>query len=198
MREKNYKTLRAALDRLPQYEAGSGCWSAITNKLTQASVRQRAPLGDRLPTYAPPTGVWNKVNKGLDERNAARLRHLPRRRFLRLAAAVAALVLALSLVFAYDPGPEVSYAYSREEAPEPVIADWDEDESSFTQALEQVQQRNEPHLNNLGHELDELTSAREEVKAMLVAYGEDPGIVLQLAEIERERDDVYRRIIVEL
>ena len=54
-------------------------------------------------------------------------------------------------------------------------------------------------LNNLGQELDELTSAREEVKAMLVAYGEDPTVIVrQLADIERERDDVYRRIIVEL
>ena len=79
-----------------------------------------------------------------------------------------------------------------------MVADWDEDEGSFTRARREVTERNEPRLNNLGHELDELTEAREEVKAMLTAYGDDPEMVRQLAEIERERDDVYRRILIEL
>ncbi|PPK88836.1 hypothetical protein CLV84_1809 [Neolewinella xylanilytica] len=197
MKEKNYQTLRDALDRLPRYEGDARCWSAIKAMLDDAAEGATARLADRLPTYAPPPAVWNGVNKGLDVTKRAPVRRLPRR-WASMAAAVA-VVVSFSVVFlTYNPGPEVSYAYSRETAPPPVVADWDNDETSFNRARLEVAQRNEPHLNNLGHELDELTSAREEVKAMLVAYGEDPGIVRQLAEIERERNDVYRRIIVEL
>ncbi|WP_116106467.1 hypothetical protein [Lewinella sp. IMCC34191] len=198
MKEKNYRTLREALDRLPNYDALGDSWSAIDGKLNQATSGASAPLGSRLPTHAPPPGVWNTISKELDEDKRARMRRLPLRRWTSVAAAAAVLLLFVTVFLLYDGGPEISYAYSREAAPEPVVADWDDDENSFQLARREVEERNEPHLNNLGHELDELTSAREEVKAMLVAYGEDPGIVQQLAEIERERDDVYRRIIVEL
>ncbi len=142
--------------------------------------------------------MWNAVSQGLDAKRAtAQRRRLPRR-LLAAAAALALLLTAAVGISRWDGGPRVTYAYSQELPPDPVVADWDDDESSFQRARAEVQQRNEPVLNNLGHELDELNSAREEVKAMLVAYGEDPTVIRQLAEIERERDDVYRRIIVEL
>ena len=198
MKEKNYRTLRDALDRLPEYEPGPVAWSNIADHLAEAAGRNRASLAERLPTYAPPPQVWNKVSQGLDAPPVAAVRRLPVRQWgAAVAAAVVLLLIAVPLL-TYDAGPEITYAYTQEATPEPVVADWDDDESSFVRAREAVQERNEPHLNNLGYELDELTSAREEVKAMLVAYGEDPGIVRQLAEIERERDDVYRRIIIEL
>ena len=198
MKEKNYRTLRDALDRLPDYEPGPVAWSNITDRLEGAADRTRASLADRLPTYAPPPQVWNKVSQELDAPRPTVVRRLSVRGWVvAVAAAVALLLLAVPLI-RYDAGPDISYAYTQEATPEPVVADWDDDESSFERAREAVQERNEPHLNNLGHELDELTSAREEVKAMLVAYGEDAGMVRQLAEIERERDDVYRRIIIEL
>ena len=189
MNERNYDRLRQALDRLPIYSPPEDNWAAISRALDP-------PLGERLPTYAPPPEVWNAVSKGLD--TAPRVRRLPPRRLLAIAAAVLLLLSAGMFLLRYDPGPSVSYAYGQEAQPAAVVADWDDDEESFVRARQKVQQRNEPRLNNLGHELDELTSAREEVKAMLVAYGDDPDVIQQLAAIERERDDVYRRIIVEL
>ena len=197
MKEKNYGTLRSALDRLPNYEPGAATWSGIAGRLDRAAARDRGTLGERLPTYAAPPQVWNDLSKDLDAGGRARVRALPKR-WLGAAAAAAVGVLAVGLYFGYDGGPEVTYAYGQEAAPAAVVADWDDDEASFARARQEVAQRNEPHLNNLGHELDELTQAREEVKAMLVAYGEDPGVINQLADIERERDDIYRRIIVEL
>jgi hypothetical protein len=98
----------------------------------------------------------------------------------------------------YDAGPSVSYAYHQEAQPTAPVADWDDDEESFRRARRQVSERDEPQLNHLGYELDELTDAREEIKEILVAYGQDPAVVRQLAEIERERDEVYRRILIEL
>ena len=198
MKEKNYGTLRSALDRLPDYTPGPAAWKGIAGRLDRAATQTAEGLGQRLPTYAPPPGVWNAVSQELDNRSRTRIRVLPTRWLGAAAAAVAVMVLAVGIYLGYDGGPEVTYAYGQEAAPAPVVADWDDDEASFARARQEVAQRNDPHLNNLGHELDELTLAREEVKAMLVAYGEDPQVINQLADIERERDDIYRRIIVEL
>lgn len=181
MREKNYTTLREALDRLPSYEAPPLGSSRLTT--------------EHLPTYAPPPAVWNKVNEGLARRPS--VRRLPRRVLLGIAASLLVLVVA-AFAMLYDAGPRISYAYEREAAPTPVVADWNEDETSFDRARREIERRDEPSLNSLGHELDELNAAREEIKSMLVAYGEDPIVINQLAEIERERDDVYRRVLVEL
>jgi hypothetical protein len=91
-------------------------------------------------------------------------------------------------------------AYSQETAParSSVDVNLEKDELSFQNAIAEIEARNEPGLNALRHELDELTEAKEDIKAMLVSYGEDPSVIRQLAEIERGRSDIYRRIIVEL
>ena len=192
MKERNYDRLREALDRLPTYSPPLDNWAKLAEQLSP-------PLRERLPTYAPPPAVWNAVSKGLDEApRRGTVRQLLTRRWTAIAAAVALLLGVGAFLLRYDDGPQVTYAYTQEASPTPVVADWDEDEGSFTRARREVTERNEPRLNNLGHELDELTEAREEVKAMLTAYGDDPGMVRQLAEIERERDDVYRRILIEL
>ncbi len=197
MKEKNYDRLRAALDRLPEYDPPARSWPEIERGLEREGESVREPLSSRLPTYVPPTTVWNAVNEGLDAQKRVVRRRLPRR-LLAAAAAVALLLFAAVGISRWTSGPRVTYAYSQESQPDPVTSDWDDDEASFQRARAEVRQRDEPILNNLGHELDELNSAREEVKAMLVAYGESPAVIQQLAEIERERDDVYRRIIVEL
>ncbi|MBB4080618.1 hypothetical protein GGR28_003253 [Lewinella aquimaris] len=194
MKEKHYDRLRAALDRLPDYAPPASAWKGISRELSPVS-----RLNEKLPTYAPPPAVWNAVSHELAKSPAPATRLRQLRPKLIAAAAAVALIVTAGIGYAnYDAGPKISYAYAQEANPVAVSADWDDDEASFDRARQEVEQRNEPRLNNLGHELDELTSAREEVKAMLVAYGSDPSVVRQLAEIERERDDVYRRIIVEL
>ena len=196
MNEKNRHRLRDAIGRLPQHEPPADVWYAIDART------QRERLGRELPTYAPPPAVWNAVSEGLEHSpRSGVLRSLSPR--VRWAASAAAVVLLFFAGWQFgnsggEAATSISYAYSQETSPEPVNNDWDEDEDSFSEARRRVLERNEPTLNHLGHELDELTSAREEVKAMLVAYGDDATVVQQLAEIERERDDVYRRIIVEL
>ncbi|CAH1001800.1 hypothetical protein LEM8419_02707 [Neolewinella maritima] len=191
MNEHNYDRLREALDRLPTYNSPGDNWDHIARALTP-------PLREQLPSYAPPPAVWNALSKELDAVPRSRLRRLPGRQLLAIAATLLLLLTTGFLLVNQDRGPVISYSYSQEAQPAEVVADWDDDEASFDRARQEVRTRNEPRLNNLGHELDELTYAREEVKSMLTAYGDDPGVVQQLAEIERERDDVYRRIIIEL
>ncbi len=194
MKEKNYHTLRDALNQLPEYGAPAGAWEGVEKAM-------RPGLGEQLPAYRPPAEVWNGLSQQLDaaaEPAATKVRRL----WPRIAAVAAGLALLLSIGLGLgsgiDRGPDISYAYSQEPAPAPIVNDWEEEEESFARVTAEIAARNEPHLNTLAHELSELTEASQEIKAMLVSYGEDPNIVRQLAEIERDRSDIYRRIIVEL
>ncbi len=210
MKEKNREMLRGALSRLPQYAPPAGLWAGVRRQLEPG-------LADRLPSYQPPPEVWNELSAHLQmqqegdgaqvralagkEQQSPRSRSLRRYRPLRWVAVAAGFLLLLTAAYqllADEAGPTVSYAYQREAAPTATARDWEDDESSFTAVLNELEHRNEPELNTLRMELDELTEASQEVKAMLVAYGDDPQVVRQLAAIERDRSDVYRRIIVRL
>ncbi|MEL7159488.1 MAG: hypothetical protein AAFN92_01915 [Bacteroidota bacterium] len=200
MTEKNKHTLRDALGRLPEHDAPAGNWDRIGEALNPS-------LGERLPSYRPPADVWNALNQDLEAAAtapAATVRRLPGHRpawtrFAALAAGFLLLFLAgTALWHTVNDGPKITYAYAQEVAPATSTADWGEAEASFTKVRAEIEARNEPGLNTLALELDELTEAKEDIEAMLVAYGEDPSIIRQLAEIERDRSDVYRRIIVAL
>ncbi|MTB49661.1 hypothetical protein [Lewinella sp. W8] len=195
MKERNYDKLRRALDQLPDHQPPADCWRGIERELVGS-------LGDRLPSYRPPASVWNHLNQELDQGIPQSI-HRARRRSLRWVAVAASFLLVLALAGNWwaqrNAGPTVTVAISSEPMPTAtLVKDWDDEEQSFTEIIEEIDRRDEPTLNNLRYELDELTSAKEEIQAMLVAYGDDPTVVRQLAEIERDRSDLYRRIIVEL
>lgn len=193
MKEKNADRLREALNRLPQHDAPADAWAGITKGLSPT-------LADRLPTHQPPAGVWNSLSRKLEAEATAepvaKRRHLPVRLLLGAAAAIALLLtVGLGLVSGFQHQQSVSVAYSQEVAPAKSLYDLTAEEESFERARAEIAARNEPALNELGHELAELDEAKDRVKAMLVAYGDDPSIIRQLAEIERDRSDIYRRII---
>lgn len=196
MKEKNANNLRDALNRLPAYDAPSGTWVKISGGLAPA-------LANQLPTYQPPAGVWNAISREMEETEiadrqalVAKQRSLPLRKLAGIAAAIALLLtVGLGLRNGYTNAPTITLAYSQEPAPAQSLNDWNDGEVSFANAMAEIEARNEPELNALGEELVELTEAKEEVKAMLVAYGDDPQVIRQLAEIERDRSDIYRRII---
>lgn len=191
MKEKNADKLREALNRLPQHDAPADAWAGITEGLSPT-------LADKLPTYQPPAGVWNSLSRELEAKPAltAVQRRLPVRALLGAAAAIAlVLTVSLGLISGLQHQQSVTLVYSQEAAPAQSIHDLTADEESFERARAEIAARNEPALNELGHELAELDEAKEEIKAVLVAYGEDPSVIRQLAEIERDRSDIYRRII---
>ncbi len=195
MKEKNHDKLRDALRKLPDYEAPGGLWSGIQQRLAPS-------LTDQLPSYPPPADVWNNLSRQLAEETIAEPAKQRRLWPRALAGVAAALALLLTVGLGLQRGitnkQKITVAYSQEAAPAPSTIDWTEGEESFAYAIAAIEARNEPSLNILRHELDELTEAREEIKAMLASYGEDPQVIRQLAKIERDRSDIYRRIIVEL
>jgi len=201
MTEKNRHTLTNALRQLPDYAAPADAWREIGRSLYPT-------LAEQLPSYVPPADVWNAINQELvatanagdhpvtDHPRTGKIRKLLPRLLAVAAACLLLLTAGPALWRSATDGPKVSYAHTQEVTSAGSSIDWnDPDEASFARILTEIEARDEPHLNILGLELGELTDAKEEVRAMLVAYGEDPGLVRQLAEIERDRSDVYRRII---
>jgi len=199
MNELNYENLRRALDQLPSYDAPNANWDCIDQGLNKEPMPSK--LSRSLPGYSPPTSVWNKLNENLDVVRNKRLRIRTIYRWSARAAA-AVLLFGAGYVFAtYDAGPKETYAYSQEYGATDAsftAADWNDEEDSFQRIMEQLASIDEPELNALRLELEELTAAKKEVEEMLRAYGHDNQIVTQLAEIEIERSRVYRLAIAEL
>ena len=198
MKELNYENLRKALDQLPTYDAPVANWDRIDQGLNKAPSPSK--LSRSLPGYSPPTSVWNKLNENLDivRNNRSRVRSIYR---WSARAAAAVLLFGAGYLYAtYDAGPKESYVYSQEYSSNASFTanDWNDEEASFQRVMEQLAAIDEPELNALRLELEELTAAKKEVEEMLRAYGHDHQIVTQLAEIEVERSRVYRLAIAEL
>lgn len=198
--EHNRESLKKALEQLQSYDPPTGSWDQIQSKLSEETSEQEEEVlreaVQHLPAYTPPVSVWNKLTKQLDgDRQVRHLRVVRRRQVLQWAAAVVLLVLSAYFVIR-EPGPNVKLLYDEVvvQAFEPAV-DWNGEENIFAQLEQQLGQVNNPDLNQLRFEYEELSTAHQDVAAILKSYGRDPQLIRQMADIERERSDIYRRII---
>jgi hypothetical protein len=197
--EKNRDNLKKALDQLPAYDPPAELWDQIQSELSTPYVPAEEVLHEAiqyLPAYAPPVTVWNKLARQLDtDQQVHQLRVVRQRQVLQWAAAVAFLLVA-GYAILREPGPKVELQYAQETVQQfQVDIDWDSDESIFAQLEDQLVQVDDPAINKLRFEYEELSSAHEDVSTMLKSYGRDPQLIRQMADIERERSDIYRQII---
>lgn len=197
--EHNRDSLKKALEQLRSYDPPAHNWEQIQESLSQPTAQDEHVLQEavqHLPGYTPPTSVWNHLSKELDQvRTTKHLRAVRRRQILQWAAAVAFL-LATTYVVLREPGPSVTKVYGEETVLQftPDI-DWNTEQPLFAQLEEQLNNIDDPALNQLRFEYEELSEAHEDVTAMLKSYGRDPQLIRQMADIERERSDIYRQII---
>lgn len=179
MEEKNRESLRRALEQLPQHEPPADTWTGLCRRLS---------LED-LPAYTPPPAVWNELNGALDrqEQRSGRIRRLTR------FSAAASLALLLGLGgwwYATADEPRVTIAYSQETAPDYATEpDWHEEDALFDQAFAELDDQ------SVQLEWEELEQARRDIEEMMERYGDDPQLIRQLADIERDRSDLYREAI---
>lgn len=198
MKELNRHTLRDALDRLPAHRPPERLWADI-----EAGLDAQAPLDEALralPTYAPPPGLWEQIEPRI-ERGAGGGRLL---KLYRLAAA-AAVALLLSAAGWWWQRERAGAGYASIRVEETVADDQllltlqETDDSAFEQVetwcrIHQTACR-EPHFAELKAELDELTEARTHLRNALGRYGDDPELVHQLVEIERDRSDILKQLV---
>jgi hypothetical protein len=198
--EKNRNSLKDALGRMRSYDPPPGLWSKLEDSLDEPVLAEDdTPLEQaisQLPGHTPPPEVWNKLNSELDKsQTAKRIRLKQRRQWLAMAATIALLVSAAVWTFR-EPPPKVTVQYGEETLQQfSLDIDWNLDEDIFVQLEAYLEQTNNPTVNKLRMEYEELSSAHSDVEDMLRSYGQDPQLVRQMADIERERTDIYRQII---
>lgn len=204
MKELNKDILQQALAGLPMYEPDQKVWGGIEQQLGRV---QQSLLREKLPTYAPPSEVWNQINRGLEQSNRSfgqqeKTKKMRPAWLVWVGSAAAAVVLfCAGYLFAnWHSEPKVSLAIRQEQGSNigAVIMDWNDEEESFRHIMDQLADIDEPKLNSLRTQLEELTQAKQEVESMLREYGQDNRVIRQLAEIETQRSQVYRLVINEL
>jgi hypothetical protein len=207
MEEINKRTLIEALSSLPEHDPPGNLWEAIESELEEKaeSTFSRQELRE-LPEYAPPPEVWEKIESKVGEN--ARIVPLRVRRVLAVAASLALLFAAY---WTMNQAPisgsaetgDFTLSYTTETVDEMLFEhDWNEDESAFEEFKQLCEAKKyiceHPEFQVLKSDLEELTEAKEAVQEAIGSYGTDPELVLQIKEIELERTDVLKKMMVML
>jgi hypothetical protein len=206
MEEHNKKTLIEALSALPNYEPNDELWDRIEAAAEDELFLPKNKLAS-LPTYEPPAALWQQIAQTLGHQSApAKGRVVPIgwRRALAIAASLAFVVFSILMLNNQPTGAEeFSISYSTE-MPDPLLTsqDWDEDEDAFLQFLEICEAKKyiceQPAFRQLQSELEELTEAKLALKEAVGDYGADAELITQIKEIELERTDLLKKMMVML
>ena len=201
MKERNHQTLSDALARLPQHQAPESVWDTLEAALeTDALLTRTLP---QLPVHTPPALVWDQLETALEQdarpQSAKRFRLLPLH--YAAAAALALLVAAVWFLLPTLPGTALAKVEVHQELLDSEIAaaNAEPEDEAFALIDQMCEERvpvcEEPEFKNLRAELDELTSAKAELREALGNYGDDPELHAQLVRIERERSELLQQIM---
>lgn len=198
MLEKNRQILQALLRELPEYQPPGDVWEGVENALSSPAPLR---LDKMLPVYNPPDSVWEKIDSALA---APVSEKRPVRRILPWLAGAAASLAAL--VWFLQPGSihgasteSVAFSYGKEVVDDALLArDWQQDDDAFALVDRLCASSftcSNPDMNTLRTELDELTEAKTALENTLGKYGTDVDLIGQLAEIERQRTTILKRML---
>lgn len=210
MEETNKRTLIESLSALPEYNPLEGLWDSIDERLNDelGAPYSRQDLRE-LPTHVPADELWGRIEGKLENRGG-RIIPMKMRRVLSIAASFALLFAAAFWVFNQNEisgkpgvGEDASISYSTEVVDDMLlIEDWNEDESAFEEFKLLCEAKKyvceHPEFQILKTDLDELTEAKEAIQEAIGAYGTDPDLVIQIKEIELERTDLLKKMMVML
>lgn len=202
MKEINRSTLIEALSMLPEHDPPDHLWEVVETELDLLNVLPESePVAQVLPEFEPPSDLWNKITTELDGGG----KMIPIWKWSARVAAALVFILATWWLMNIEQAPldEGVLSYSIEVL-EPSLeeADWDEDEDAFQQFMTLCQTGNfvceQPAFRNLKSELEELTEAKNDLKDAMGAYGASPELVQQMKQIELERTDLLKKMMVML
>jgi len=202
MKETNKHILIEGLNNLPQYEPKASLWDAIDEQLSleEKDLDLKKSIAG-LPNYDPPAMVWDQIESQLDQEQKPAARVFNLRRWASVAAVFALITVGAWMFYNTDTGGEyVAVTYSEETVAASFLeVDWEEDEDAFAMVAQFCKTDNvvckQPDFKILTEELDELNTARNELKVAMDNYGKDPELIAQLTVIEHERSDILKRII---
>ena len=194
MQEQNKHLLQQALGQLPAYEPPIGIWEDIQTSLDADQMLQnQLPT---LPAYTPPDALWDAIENQLPKQ-----RRFGRVLFLRLAAAAVLLGMAIGVWWLTGVRAEEAIIVQTQEIADPNILETTQapEDSAFLFVQKfcetQVPICQDPAFEALKTELDELSEAKEALRAALGSYSDDPALAEQMIRIERERSALLQQIM---
>jgi len=184
-KEKNRKSLKEALNKLPEQQVRTSLWENIDQQLNlQESL-------EALPTYTPSDTVWEGIEQQLDRPT----------KIITLLRRVAAAILLLGIcTWALTPTSiDSNIQYSQETFEQQLLkVDWEQDGFNTDELAALCQQQqlacSTSQFKHLKEELTELDIAKETLVQAMNNYGKDALLIAQLKEVEIERSTVIRSI----
>ncbi len=203
MKNDSEHILKEHLAKLPGYDPPDELWDKLENVLDQDE--KLGELVDaaksNLPAYSPPKSVWDSIQSQLPEKTG---RVVSVRRLVQYVAAAAIIGLGLVSLFQIwtRAGQEkVTMSYQTEAITLQATDDWKDWDDDETMIQMVAQKGRELAINNettgldeLLSEMEELEGAREMLETALDRYGDDPDLVRQISDVERERTEVVKKI----
>ena len=199
MVEKNKHILDQAIQKLPTYPVPETIWSGIEQDLIiidqDTLIEESIPF---LPEYNPAETLWGAIETTLEKDNrVAKKIEFPFRRVLAYAAVLAGLSFAFFWLSTEKSAS--SFAYTEETVEESILAnDWNSDEEGFEMVLAELEQSpvffENPEIQDLKIELEELNMAKMEIEEMMEAYGKDEQIIAQIRDTELERTSIIKKL----
>ena len=208
MEEFNKKTLIEALSSLKEHEPPNSIWENINleMELGQEEIVSKLMIHG-LPEYEPPTKVWDHISSKLGKVRTAKVIAFKWRKPLAIAASVALLLSAYFLINDNMPinpdEAQIALNYSIEEVDDMLLVkDWKDDEGDFElyQELCNIKKYvcEHPEFQVLQREFNELSDAVKELETAVGDFGTDAGLISQIKEIELERTDIFKKMMVML
>ena len=209
MEEINKKTLIEALSALKEYDPPPSVWQNINLEM-DTEHRQVVPpdLLQELPEHNPPELVWRRISSRLDA-SAVPIRRIRWKKNLAVAASVIFLAAAYFTFQKKNISPptvttgEFTFHYSTELMDYNMsLRDWQEDEAAFEIYKELCRSKKyicvHPEFIQLQNEFNELTEAVRQLETAIGKYSTNPDLIIQIKEIELERTDLFKKMMVML
>lgn len=202
MLEKNKNILQDALLRLSGHDAPEMVWPKLQADLQlQAVIDANIPM---LPEHQPPDWIWDNLDVQISTAKPGPKKPVFARMWPIWAAAASICVLFCAVWFlkpaGTEGGEEMSIRFSEEKVDNVLLAVVREPEDEAFQLLEAICRQpapvcKDPEFIQLKAELDELTSAKSELRKAMGLYEAAAELNEQLTRIERERSELLRRMM---
>jgi hypothetical protein len=201
--------LQKALQELPQHRPPDDCWQGIAALLDSENSSDsdlRNSLS-KLPEYSAPEIIWDRIAADLPSvKNDTQIFTMRR---MALAASFIGIIVIFGITYNNSKltNDSVTYSYSTEQyvpanttflAAGAMKVDQDAFEKVKMICQAQPIVCEQPHVQALQSELDELEQATSSIKEALGEFDDESELRQQLLQLEQEKTEVLKKIIAEI
>ncbi|MCF2491059.1 hypothetical protein [Dyadobacter sp. CY347] len=185
--EKNRRTLKEALNKLPHYSPGEGVWASLNQQLNELPLKTAAKS---LPEYEPDDRLWNQIELGPKVGRTAY--------FWRYAAAVILLAgVAAGWFVSQKTGKQIAFTQEMVDERLQTNADLVTDQQyeklkTYCETETLICKSND--YKRLQHEYEELVGAAVQLQQAIGEYNAEPDLVRQFANIEQQKAEVLNEM----